>query len=107
VCLGYDIHKSCYVGGVPGTQCLDIAFGAQLLLEKALDDHSRGAIVSSDIRRFYDSICVLKVVRYLLSQGCPQNLCAAVLRSQMKPCIDMHLLGTSRVLLPRSVGGLT
>ena len=61
LCSNFKVPKSVFIGGRPGTQCLDIAFGTQLVVEKGLDEKSAGAISSCDIRRFYDSICVLSV----------------------------------------------
>eukprot|EP00973_Karenia_brevis_P019644 2693631-Karenia_brevis.AAC.1 len=42
-------HPSCFVGGRPGTQPLDIAFSLQLVVEKALDQQSEGALLQCDV----------------------------------------------------------
>ena len=72
----------CFVGALPKTQVLDIAHGLHLLVEKALDDHSNGAIAQQDIEKYYDSIRLLKAARWLLSKGAPVALVACALRHQ-------------------------
>ncbi len=47
-----QVPSSRHVGGLPGTQCLDIAHAAHLVIEEALDKKSSGAVATADIRRF-------------------------------------------------------
>ena len=75
----FIVPESFYIGGGRGTQCLE----AQLVIEKSLDARSCGAISSCDIRRYYDSICVLTVARFMLARGCDPALCVAVLCHQI------------------------
>ena len=43
ICVSiFRIPSSIFVGAGPGTQCLDIAFTAQQVIEKGNDDHGRG-----------------------------------------------------------------
>ena len=68
VCLDPSVH----VGGRKGTQCLDLAHLSHLAVEKGLDDNSRISIASSDVRRFFDSLPVLRLAIWLLARrhGC-------------------------------------
>ena len=49
-----DPTCSVYVGGRPFTQCLDIAHGAQLTIEKGLDLRSTASTSQADVRQFFD-----------------------------------------------------
>ena len=45
----------CFIGAVPGTQCLDVAHGLQSVIEKGLDNFGAAAVAQSDIEKYYDS----------------------------------------------------
>ena len=75
------------------TQCLDVAFTAQISIEKGLDLHSRGAIATADIRRYYDSINMVRFASFLIRKGCPLPLAIACLRVQMLPQVCLAVLG--------------
>ena len=97
----------CFIGARPFTQPLDIAHGLQAVLEKGLDDKSRGAIAQQDIAKYYDSIDCLLVVKWLESRGVPKSICAAALRQQLLPKV---ILNTGTVSVPvtnRCIGALT
>ena len=91
----------------PKTQILDIAHGLHLALEKALDDHSRGAVAQADIEKYYDSIRLLRVVRGLVSKGCPVGLAACALRQQMVPHVSLNMSGVEVTIRGRSRGSMT
>ena len=95
------------MGARPKTQILDIAHGLHLALEKALDDHSRGAIAQLDIEKYYDSIRLLIVGRWLVSHGCPVALAACALRQQMMPQVSLNISGVDVAIPARSCGSLT
>ena len=61
----------CWVGARPGTQALEIAHSLHLVVEKGLDMKSKASIAQMDIRAFYDSMRMLKICRWLVSQGMP------------------------------------
>ena len=55
----------CWVGARAGTQALDIAHGFQTVIEKGLDMKSDAGIAQEDIQTFYDTMQVLRIVRWL------------------------------------------
>jgi len=91
----------------PGTQCLDIAHVAHLVIEKGMEQHSRGAIASSDIRRFYDNVPVLSIAHFLISEGCCHALVCAILLIQLFPTVFLYLLGNVCKLNIRTAGCTT
>ena len=99
--------KVCFVGAKPGTQCLDIALCAQLVVEKGLDMKSKAAIATSDIRRFYDSIDLIKIASFLLRNGFDPGTVAACVRCQMLPCVSLLCLGLTTTVDHRASGALT
>ena len=94
---------NCFVGGRQHTQCLGIAHAVHLVIEKGLDMHSAGAVVTSDVKRFYDSISVVRVARLMKQRGCNHALIAAMIRCQMFPTIYCNLLSCRVVLKQRSL----
>ena len=88
---------------VPGTPTLDIAHGLQAVIEKGLDDRSQGGIAQQDIQKYYDSVDIFLVIRWLQGRGVPVALCAAVLRHQILPQVVLNI-GTCAVDLPRVAG---
>ena len=96
-----------FVGARPRTQVLDIAHGLHLVIEKALDGHSRGAIAQEDIEKFYDSISLLRVARWLVNNGAPHALAACVLRQQLLPQVVLNAGGVAVPIRNRSTGSLT
>ena len=101
------LPASMYVGGDVGSQCLDIAHCVHLCIEKGMDAFSRTAVATSDIRRFYDSICPIRVANDMRRMGCPPSLCATVVRIQLCPSVTFHALGCTSPLLPRCSSTLT
>ena len=45
-----------YMGGDKQTDASDIAFGAQLFVEKSLETRSAGGIAEFDIARYFDNL---------------------------------------------------
>ena len=61
----------------------------------------------SDVKRFYDSICVVRVGRYLVQQGCDKALVKAMVICQMLPVVFLGLLSCKISLGRRGLGCLT
>ncbi len=95
------------IGAKPGTQCLDIAHAGQLCLEKALDNHSQGAIGTADIRKYYDNLSWPKIVKLLDEREAQRNVLAACLMCQLSVYTTIKVCGNSILILGRSKGGIT
>ena len=52
-------------GGCKGTQCMDAVVGGQLIIEKALNSHSQGALAQADIEAYYSAVPLGRLGRYL------------------------------------------
>ena len=63
----------CFVGARPRTQCLDIAHGLQTVIEKGLDNFGGAAVAQADIEKYYDSLPVLRIARWLIAHGTPPS----------------------------------
>ena len=100
-------QMSCFIGALPKTQCLDVAHGLQFIIEKGLDDYGRGALAQADIEKYYDSLPVLSIVRWLCRQGLQENVAACILRHQMCPKVVLACGATDVPLPGRCIGGLT
>ena len=97
----------CFVGAIPGTQCLDAALGLQSVIEKGLDNFGAAAVAQSDIEKYYDSLPILRIMRWLTSRGVPANAAACAVRHQMCPTVVLKV-GSSEVKIGgRTVGGMT
>ena len=97
----------CFIGARPFTLALDIAHGLQAVIEKELDDHGRAAIAQEDIEKYYDSLRLLRVARWLQRNGATSATCAAMLRHQMLPQVTLAIGGIEVSFSNRSVGSLT
>ena len=108
---GCQCPAGVFFGARPFTQTLDIAHGLQAVIEKGLDDHSKGATAQMDIARCYDSIRLLPIVRWLQRRGLPTPVCAALLRQRMLPRVVLKIgqkIGQIQAgVVNRSVGSLT
>ena len=101
------IVDECFVGARPHTQCLDIAHGLQSVIEKGVDSFGNAAVAQYDIKKYYDSLPVLRIVLWLISRGAQRGHAVCLLRHQMCPVV---LLCTGMVQLEikaRTIGGLT
>ena len=98
---------SIFIGAMPQTQTLDIMHGLQSVIEKGLDSHSRSAIAQMDIRRYYDSIPLLRIYRYLVAKGCnPADVCW-LLRLHYCPRITLCFSQVTADIGERTIGVLT
>ena len=94
-------------GALPGTQCQMLAHGAALLLERACDQRSQGAVAQGDIRSYYDNVHLLRVAQWMRREGCGHALLAAALRHQLLPTITV-VFACGRGIIPhRGRGSLT
>ena len=64
-----SLPTSICIGGSSGMQPSDISHGAALLMEKSMDNHSRGAIACADVERYYDQIPLMTVLEKLEEVG--------------------------------------
>lgn len=85
-----------------------LAHWARLLVEKGLDCESRGAVLFTDVRTFYDCVNVTTAVMAALAHGLPAAVGAAAIRHQLLSHIDVVVsdvhVGT---LARRGIGALT
>ena len=98
---------SVFIGAKPHTQTLDIMHGLQGVIEKGLDSHGSAAIAQMDIKRYYDSIPVLRIYRYLVNRGCDQSAAVCLLRLHTCPEVFLSFGGACTSIQGRTVGALT
>jgi len=103
----WGIHAFQWQGARKGTQCLEVAACAQIALERFADDYGRGCIGQADVRRYYDSVDLLRVGRCLTARGVPRNIVKAALNFQLLPrvCINSCFGGVD--VHRRTLGTLT
>lgn len=81
--------------------------GARLVIEKAMDMQSTGALSQADVRQFYDNLSPLRCGRHMISLGADARWAAAVVRHQVAPevriCIGTHTASVGN----RTMGALT
>lgn len=80
---------------------------AKLVVEKALDRHSQGAVGQAGIRQFYDRVPVGRVAEDMDAQGLPRELAAAVLRHQLLSAVELRVGLAMAGVRSRSSGCLT
>ena len=97
----------CIFGALKWTQAKDVAQGAPLAMEKGLDGHSDASVCQCDVRRYFDSLPLLRICIFLENEGVPVSLLAAILRHQFLTRIILMYRSVSRLLPSRSKGGLT
>ena len=94
-------------GARPRTQMMDIVSGLTLLVEKSLDLESQGAIAQEDVKQHYDTIHLVRIYNWLVSQGMSSVLAATFLRHQLLPSIQIFIFGSKATIRNRCRGGLT
>lgn len=85
------LPRSVAEGCRPGVSAGDLALSARLVVQHALDRRSEGAVGQGDIKHFYDHVPVPKCVEQLRVHGLPATICAAVIRHQMLPAVDLRV----------------
>ena len=88
-------------------QVNDIAFAAQMFVEKGLDSHSVGGLAAADIARFYDGASALKVVEWLIGRGFHPRLAILYVRMHGETNIRLTVGSISSTIGHRSIGLLT
>lgn len=94
-----------FVGARPGTECADITFACQMIIETNLDDNCRG-VRQSDICQFYDSPPALDVAQWLAERGVPLQLLRAMVQVQLCTSIFVRVGEASAEMGVRAKGGL-
>ena len=96
-----------FVGGRRGTQPLDIGHAAALLVEKGLDMGSQASIAQADVKSYFDSLPLLKIMHWLLVLGVDLALLTAILRAQLLTTVILCIGRTESTIPFRGSGGLT
>ena len=98
-----------FVGARPKTQILDITFTCQTAVEKAIDNLSKGAIAQCDVEKYYDSLPIFKLFRWLINEGFNIAHACAIIRHQSFTTllVSMQYSQLRPKVHGRCVGGLT
>lgn len=116
VLLSQDLHRLCdslpQVRGLlegcvpaPGRSASDVAHLGRFFIEKSLDMASRGCLLQSDIRAFYDGIDVVKAASCAAAEGLPHSVAAVAIRHQLAPQIRIKIVGLHGGLLAQRTSG--
>ena len=54
---------------IRGRRALEITSLLKLVVEKGMGQHSAGAIAAADARRYFDSLCCVRIALWLLGEG--------------------------------------
>ena len=100
-------HPAVWEGARPRTQMLDISHGLSLVVEKAVDLGSRGALSQCDVLSYYDSVDVVDTLRWMVARGLDLPTAAAAARSQLLPRLVLKCGEAVVEMPPRSRGALT
>jgi hypothetical protein len=103
----WGVHVVQWQGARSGTQCLEIASSAHIALERFADDAGQGCIGQADVRRYYDSVDLLRVGRCLSSRGADDGIVRAVLNFQMLPGVTLNCPFGTVAIHSRTLGTLT
>ena len=93
-------------GAAPRTQVLDCVHAMDLIISKSLDLHSAGAIVAADIKRYYDSIDMIRIAAWLRRRG-EAALAKALLLLYLAPRVHCSVGGVSFDIVRRTMGVIT
>ena len=98
-----------FVGARPKTQVLDITFTCQTAVEKGIDNASNCALAQGDISKYYDSLPLFRLYRWLIEEGFDSPVLHAVFRHQALTSVFVVLRHSvqKRKICGRSIGGLT
>lgn len=64
-----NLVPGCYSDAPRNTQTRDMGHSVALLLEKDLDNFGRAGVAHGDIARYFDSLLVLRILKWLLGIG--------------------------------------
>lgn len=101
-------HHS-FVGARPHTQVLDIAHICQTAVEKGIDSKSNCAIAQGDVEKYFDSLQLFKILRWLHRFSFPGHVLCGVFRLQVFTTLYVMLADscTKKQVRCRHIGGLT
>jgi len=91
----------------PRTQVMDIVAAAALFIEKDLDLGSHCALAQADFRQHYDTLCLLRIFRWLVDNGCDIAIASCALLHQLAPVILVSNRTSATPIGNRSLGGIT
>ena len=97
----------CFAAGKRYTQALDIGHSVNLAMEKGLDMESEVAVAQADVSKYFDSLPILSILRWLLLQGMEPALVGALGRFQLLTTVVVHVGSATCAIDGRSQGGLT
>ena len=80
-----------YIGARPKTQVCEDVSGAAIASQRAADKKGRGAVAQADIDTYYDTVSLVHVFNWCISQGCPENLVGTCVRLQLMPTIHLRV----------------
>ena len=96
-----------FVAARPRTQATEVMLGCHLVMEKALDNRSQGCLAQADVASHYDTLCSVRITRWLLKSGCEPSLAIAALRFQLLPEVILQSGSMQCCIQNRSCGSLT
>ena len=97
-------------GARKGTQVLDVAHAVQLHLQRGGDNFGAGGFAQGDISAYYDSISCLKICKWIVRNGAPEDVfwASAFIRLQLLPTVFLTAGDACTIVVAsRSLGALT
>ena len=88
-------------------QCLDAIFPLSSIIEKSLDNHSKGAVAQQDVKKYCDYLQALKVANWLDMVSNQREFAATLLRIHCCPQMVFHVGQHEVVFRKRIVGMFT
>lgn len=85
-----ELHPVECEGARPTSGAADLAWAARMVVEKALDRGSQGALGQGNTKQFYDHILIGECCGRLLDMGLPATVAHAASRHQMLPKMSMR-----------------
>ena len=85
-------------------QTMDAVHPLSLVIEKGMDDYSRGCICQQDISKYYDCLSALRVARWLRSQTGNWDIAATLLRLHTCPLIMLQVASACACMRLRTIG---
>lgn len=101
------LPDSCMECGAKGSGAQQAILGARLVIQKSLDDFSRGALLQTDIKQYYDHLSPVACARWMIARGCPSSLAAAAVRHQLCPAVHVKVGSFAAPAGQRARGSLT
>ena len=94
-------------GARPKTQMLDITHGLSLVVEKAIDEGSAGALSQCDAATYYDCLDVVDCLKWMVRHGLDIATAAAAAKSQLLPRLCIKCGDAVVQVHRRACGALT